>query len=81
MGEPLDFTFTIAKLDIHPGDTVVFRLSRPFTLVVVEAFQAYLQANLPQGVKALVVDRDTEVVVLSTPDDQVHAFCDGDDSH
>jgi hypothetical protein len=59
--------FTIAKLDVHPGDTVIFRLKEPIEPGVVLLLQHYLAPYMPKGVKALIVDHDTEVTVLSKP--------------
>jgi hypothetical protein len=74
---PLEFT--IAKLDVHLGDTVVFRLNRPITFDLMQDFQAYLERVLPEGVKALIVDQDTEIAVMLKPRfshglDRVHAW-------
>jgi hypothetical protein len=59
--------FTIAKLDVHPGDTVIFRLKEKISPEVVVLLQANLAPYMPKGVKALIIDCDTEVTVLSKP--------------
>jgi hypothetical protein len=59
--------FTIAKLDVHPGDTVIFRLKEQIEPGVVLLLQAYLAPYMPKGVEALIVDHDTEITVMSKP--------------
>jgi hypothetical protein len=57
--------FTIAKLDVHPGDTVIFRFKGSLTIDLVQQIEAYLEPRLPNGVKALILDPDTEISVMS----------------
>lgn len=68
--EPLSIEFSIAKLECKSGDTVLFKvkcLDQALATVPqrVAAFEAHLQTFLPKGVKALLIDSDMDVSVIS----------------
>lgn len=52
------------KLDVHPGDTLVVKLSGQPSIAVVERVQDILKAALPKGVKVLVTPPGIEFTVV-----------------
>lgn len=62
--------FTIAKLDVKPGDTVVFKIGGLNQLMAenpgrVEEVQAQMKTFLPCGVKFLLLDSEIDISVIS----------------
>lgn len=68
--EPQSLEFSIAKLEVKPGDTVLFKvknLDRALANVPhrVAAFEEHIRTFMPEGVKAMLIDHDMDVSILS----------------
>lgn len=65
-----DIEFSVAKLNCRSGDTVLFRVKDLNQYLAtapqrVAAFEQHLQRYMPEGVKALIIDAEMEVSVVT----------------
>lgn len=61
----MDEEFSIAKLDLKPGDTLVVRFNdRLASNDMVRAARSALSPSVPDGVKILVIGRDVDLSVM-----------------
>lgn len=58
-------TLQIAHLDVKTGDTVVVKINQPLTQGNAEHARQYVQAQLPEGVKLLILDADADISILA----------------
>ena len=59
--------FTIARLQMQPGDVLVVRAVRPIPSATAERIRDHVRAALPLAVQVLVIDSDVELSVLTPP--------------
>lgn len=57
--------FSIATLDVRPGDVVVLKFSRHLSSDDAANVQRQIKPILPNGVKAMILDAQVELSVLT----------------
>ena len=66
-----DLEFRIAKLEVKPGDVLVFKFASEFNAEIANHFQKVAENTLPEGSKWLFLGHDCDLSVLTF--DEIHS--------
>jgi hypothetical protein len=56
---------SIRRLDVKPGETLVFTFPYPHSMKELDELRAKVEANLPAGVKVLFTSPEVELTVVA----------------